>query len=62
MVFNSTQACVTRSEPELRLEEGKVEYTQSYTYLGVTFKGSHSSYRQLPVLDFPVDMQPLVLV
>ena len=37
MVFNTTQAWVTRSEPEFFLGEEKVEYTRSYTYLGVTF-------------------------
>ena len=54
-VFNTTQAWVTRSELEFFLGEEKVEYTRSYTYvLG-------SPYGRLLVLDFLVDMQPLVL-
>ena len=36
MVF---QAWIMRSEPDFFLEEEKVARTQSYTYLGVTFKG-----------------------
>ena len=43
MVFNTTQAWATRSEPEFFLGEEKVAYTQSYTYLGVTFKGPQYS-------------------
>ena len=39
MVFNTTQAWVTRSEPEFLLGEEKVAYTCSYTYLGVTITG-----------------------
>ena len=37
MVFNTTQVWVTRSKPEFFLGQEKVEYTCSYTYLGVTF-------------------------
>ena len=37
IVFNTTQAWVTRSEPEFFLGEEKVEYARSYTYLGITF-------------------------
>ena len=33
-----------------------------YTYLGVTFTGLSSPYRRLPLLDFLVDMQKLVLL
>ena len=44
MVFNTTQAWVTRSEPEFCLGEEKVEYTRSYTYLGVTFAGPRFSW------------------
>ena len=34
---------VTRSEPESFLREEKVAYTQSHTYLGVTFIGPQFS-------------------
>ena len=47
MVFNTTQAWVTRSEPEFFLGEEKVEYTCSYTYLGVTFTGPRFSLREV---------------
>ena len=43
MVFNTTQAWVTRSEPKFFLGEEKVAYTCSYTYLGVTFIGPRFS-------------------
>ena len=62
MVFSTTQAWVTRSEPEFLLAEENVTQTQSYTYLGVTFIGLSSLYKRLIVLDFLVDMQPLVLL
>ena len=37
MVFTTNQAWVPRLEPKFFLGEEKVEYTRSYTYLGVTF-------------------------
>ena len=37
MAFNTPQTWVTRLEPKFFLEEEKVAYTCSYTYLGVTF-------------------------
>ena len=43
MVFNTTQAWVTRSELEFFLGGEKVEYTHSYTYLGVKFTGPRFS-------------------
>ena len=46
MVFNTTQAGVTRSEPKFFLGEKKVEYTFSYTYRGVTFTGPSFSLRE----------------
>ena len=46
IVFNTTQAWVTRSEPEFFLGEEKVEYTRSYTYLGVTLMGPRFSLRE----------------
>ena len=46
VVFNTTQAWVTRSELESFLGEEKVEYTRSYTYLGVTFIGHRFSLRE----------------
>ena len=45
IVFNTTQAWVRRSEPEF-LGEEKVEYTPSYTYLGVTFTRPRFSLRE----------------
>ena len=46
MVFNTTEAWVTSSEPEFFLGEEKVEYTRSYTYLGVTFIGPRFSLQE----------------
>ena len=46
MVLNTTQAWVTRSEPELILREEKVAYSLSYTYLGVTFRGPRFLLRE----------------
>ena len=37
MVFNTTQAWVTRLEPEFFLIEEYVAYTLSYAHIGVTF-------------------------
>ena len=39
MVFNTTQAWITRSEPKFFLGEENVAHIHSYTYLGVTFTG-----------------------
>ena len=47
MVFSTTQAWVTRSEPEFFLGEEKVEYTGSYTCLGVTFTGPRFSLQEV---------------
>ena len=49
-VFSTTQAWVTRSEPELFLGEEKVENTRSDTYLGVTFTGSRFSLQEAATL------------
>ena len=46
MVFNTTQAWVTRSKLEFFLGEEKVEYTGSYTYLGVTCTSPRFSLRE----------------
>ena len=46
MVFSTTKAWVTRSEPEFFLREEKVAYTHFYTYLGVTFTGPRFSLRE----------------
>ena len=46
MVFNTTQAWVTRSDSDFFLREEKVEYTRSYTYLGVTFTGPRFSLQE----------------
>ena len=58
MVLNTSQAWVPRSEQEHFLGAGRVAYTHSYTYLGVTFTGCG----KLLVLDFLMDMHPLVLL
>ena len=42
-VFNTTQACVTRTETEFFLGEEKVAHICAYTYLGVTFIGPRFS-------------------
>ena len=47
MVFNTTQAWVTRSEPEFFSGGEKVEYTCSYTYLGVIFTRPRFSLREV---------------
>ena len=63
MVFKTIQEWVMRSGPEFFLGEEKMVHTQqSYKYLGVSFKGPSFSYRKLPVLNFLMDMQPLVLL
>ena len=46
VVFNTTQARLTRSEPEFFQGEEKVEYTRSYTYLGVKYTGPKFSLRE----------------
>ncbi len=46
MVFNTTQAWVTRAEPEFFFGDEKVAYTRSYTYLGVTFTGPRLSLHE----------------
>ena len=38
----------------------KVPYAQSCTYLGMTFKGSLFSIRRLPMINYLVDIQPLM--
>ena len=60
MVFNTTQAWVTKSEPEFFLGQEKVAYTWSYTYLSVTFVTPRSPHGRMLGLDFLVDMLPLV--
>mgnify|MGYP006973839175 CR=1 FL=1 len=45
-MFNTTQAWVTRSEPEFFLGEENVAYKCSYTYLGVTFISPRFLLRQ----------------
>ena len=62
MVFNTTQAWVTKSEPNFFLGEEKVEYTRSYTYLSVTFVTPRPPHGRMPGLDFLMDMLPLVLL
>ena len=57
MVFNTTQAWVTRSKPEFFLGEKKVAYTCSFTHLGVAFVGPRFSLTLL-VLNILIDMQP----
>ena len=47
MVFNTTQAWVTRSEPEFFSGEEKVVYTFSYACLGVIFLGTRFSLQEV---------------
>lgn len=46
MVFNTTQAWVTRAEHQFTLRGEVVECVRSYVYLGVTFKGPQFSMRE----------------
>ena len=46
-MFNTIQAWVMRSEPQVFLGEKKVAYTQSYTYLRVIFVGPWFSLREV---------------
>ena len=59
MLFNTTQAWVTRSKQEFFLGEEKVAYTQSYKYQWVTFIGSYFSWEGLHVLDFLIYISTL---
>ena len=51
---------VKRLEPEFLLAEEEIAFTQSYTYLGATFARSQLTLQRHYILDFPMDMQPLV--
>ena len=51
---------VKRLEPEFLLAEEKIAFTQSYTYLEATFARSQLTLLRHHMLDFPMDMQPLV--
>ena len=51
MAFNNTQAWVTRSELEFFWGVGKVAYTQSHTYLGVTFTQSWSFKQEREIIN-----------
>ena len=62
IVFNTTQAWVTKSKPEFFLGHEKVAYTWSYTYLSVTFVTPRPPHGRMPGLDFLMDMLPLVLL
>ncbi|MCO5553894.1 hypothetical protein L7F22_007420 [Adiantum nelumboides] len=46
MVFNTTQAWVTRAEHQFTFRGERVEQVRSYVYLGVTFTGPRFSLKQ----------------
>ena len=46
MIFNSTPQWVRRSAPTFTYGGSVVEYTDSYTYLGVVFNGSALSFKE----------------
>ena len=58
MMFNTTQAWVTRSEWEFFLVEENVAYTHSYTYLGVTIIGPKFFLQEVACARILMDMQP----
>ena len=51
---------VTRLEREFLLAEENIAFTQSYTYLGATFARPQFTLLRRHMLDFPMDMQPLM--
>ena len=46
MIFNSTPQWVRRSAPIFTYGESVVEYTDSYTYLGVVFSDPTLSFKE----------------